>query len=168
MKDQVDYGREVFLSFLPLSHAYEHMAGQFVAISMGAQIYYAESADKLVANMAEVRPTIMTAVPRLYEAIHSRIARQMAREGGLRKTLFDKAIELGKKRYEQPGTLSLWDRICDSLLDLVIRRKVANRFGVGSSSSCRAARPSITTLVCSSPRSVSVCSRAMAKPRPRR
>ncbi len=56
---------EVFLSFLPLSHSYEHTAGQFLPIAVGAEIYYAEGVDKLAANMAEVRPTMMTAVPRL-------------------------------------------------------------------------------------------------------
>src|SRR3546814_9530849 len=63
----IGLGDEVFLSFLPLSHAYEHTAGQFFPISIGAQIYYAESIDRLVDNLAETRPTIMTAVPRLYE-----------------------------------------------------------------------------------------------------
>ena len=68
-------GDDVFLSFLPLSHAYEHTAGQFLPIALGAQIYYAESVDKLADNMAEARPTIMTAVPRLYEVMHQRILR---------------------------------------------------------------------------------------------
>jgi len=55
-------GNEVFLSFLPLSHSYEHMAGQFFPISIGAEIYYAEGIESLGANMIEARPTIMTAV----------------------------------------------------------------------------------------------------------
>ena len=59
-----------------------HMAGQFVAISIGAQIYYAESVEKLVDNMAEAPPTIMTAVPRLYESIHARIQRGIAGQKG--------------------------------------------------------------------------------------
>jgi len=50
-------GGDVFLSFLPLSHAYEHTAGQFFPIALGAQIYYAEGADKRLANMAEAQPT---------------------------------------------------------------------------------------------------------------
>ena len=59
MLQPIGLGDEVFLSFLPLSHSYEHTGGQFFPISIGAQIYYAESVDKLAANMAEVRPTIM-------------------------------------------------------------------------------------------------------------
>ena len=129
LKNDTGYGEEVFLSFLPLSHSYEHMAGQFVAMSMGAQIYYAESVDKLVGNMAEVRPTIITAVPRLYEAIHARIQRGLATQKGLKKKLFQRALELGTKRYEDPQSLSLGERILDKLLDRLVRAKVAKRFG---------------------------------------
>jgi len=64
---------DVFLSFLPLSHSYEFMAGQFFPIAVGAQIYFAEGIEHLSRNMLEARPTIMTAVPRLYEVMHGRI-----------------------------------------------------------------------------------------------
>ena len=129
LKDKVEYGREVFLSFLPLSHAYEHMAGQFVPISIGAQIYYAESVEALAGAMTAARPTIMTAVPRLYEVMHGRIMRQMAKEGGAKKRLFDKAIELGAKRYRDPQSLGIGERLYDLVLDRLVRRKVAKRFG---------------------------------------
>jgi long-chain acyl-CoA synthetase len=120
---------EVFLSFLPLSHSYEHMAGQFFPMSVGAEIYYAESLEKLVANIAEVRPTIMTAVPRLYEMIHGRILRGLESQSGLKRKLFQKAVELGRKKYEHPGSLPLGERILDGLLDRLVRAKVAQRFG---------------------------------------
>jgi len=120
---------EVFLSFLPLSHSYEHMAGQFFPISIGAEIYYAESLEKLVANIAEVRPTIMTAVPRLYEMIHGRIQRGLESQSSLKRRLFHKAVELGRKKYERPGTLTLGERLLDGLLDRLVRAKVAQRFG---------------------------------------
>ena len=71
--ERIGLAREVFLSFLPLSHAYEHTAGQFLPIAMGAQIYYAEGADTLSTNMVEARPTILTCVPRLYEVLRQRI-----------------------------------------------------------------------------------------------
>src|ERR1700751_1663874 len=57
------WGEEVFLSFLPLSHAYEHSGGQFFPIGLGGQIYYAEGLEKLAANIEEGRPTIMVFVP---------------------------------------------------------------------------------------------------------
>jgi len=125
----LDLGKEVFLSFLPLSHAYEHMAGLYMPLSIGAQIYYAESVDRLVENMAEVKPTIMTAVPRLYEAMHGRIQRTMVNQKGLKKKLFERAVALGAKAYENPGSLSFGERIMNGLLDRLVRKKVAGRFG---------------------------------------
>src|SRR3546814_6923915 len=80
---QLGLGHEVFLSFLPLSHAYEHTAGQFFPITIGAEIYYAEGVDHLLRNLGEARPTIMTAVPRLYETMHLRIRRGIDKQGGL-------------------------------------------------------------------------------------
>jgi len=120
---------EVFLSFLPLSHSYEHTGGQFFPISIGAEIYYAESLEKLVANIADVRPTIMTAVPRLYEMIHGRIQRGLESQSNLKRKLFHKAVELGRRKYENPGSLSLGERLLDVLLDRLVRAKVAQRFG---------------------------------------
>ena len=120
---------EVFLSFLPLSHSYEHAAGLFFPISIGAQIYYAEGADTLAANMLEARPTIMTAVPRLYETLHGRLAGAIKRQGGLKEKLFAKAVELGSKRYKAPASLGFSERVQDAALDLLVRRKVKARFG---------------------------------------
>ena len=118
---------EIFLSFLPLSHSYEHTAGQFFPISIGAQIYYCE-ADTLAVNMLEVRPTIMTAVPRLYETFHSRITRGIKKEGGKKEKLFMKTVELGSKKIEQ-GSLGPIDSIVNAILGVLVRKKVQGRFG---------------------------------------
>jgi len=120
---------EVFLSFLPLSHAYEHTAGQFFPMSIGAEIYYAESLERLVSNIAESRPTIMTAVPRLYETIYARIMHGLKSQSAFRQKLFMKAVALGRKRYENPASLGVGERLQDVLLDGLVRRKVAARFG---------------------------------------
>ena len=122
-------GDEVFLSFLPLSHAYEHSGGQFFPISLGAQIYYAERVETLTTNMIEAKPTIMTAVPRLYESMRGRILAGLKSQSALKRNLFHLALELGKKRYESPETLTLWDKARDKACDLLVRTKVANRFG---------------------------------------
>jgi long-chain acyl-CoA synthetase len=127
--EKIGLGQEVFLSFLPLSHSYEHMAGMMFPISLGAQIYFAEGADTLTTNLVEARPTIMTAVPRLYEAFHQRLLRMVARESGLRKRLFNRALELGLKRYDDPASLTLVERIKDKLLDKLVRDKLRARFG---------------------------------------
>ena len=118
---------ETFLSFLPLSHAYEHTAGQYMPIAMGGQIYYAESLDKLAANIEETRPTIMVVVPRLFEVLRTRIAKAIEKQGGVAVVLLNQALKLGRKRYE--GRLKLWERPVDAALDRTIRRKVQARFG---------------------------------------
>lgn len=122
-------GRDSFLSFLPLSHAYEHTCGQFTAIGLGASIHYAEGLDKLATNMEEVAPTIMVVVPRLFEVLRARIGRGIEKQGGTAITLFNAALRLGRKRYEHGGTLPLTDRPYDALLDRTIRKRVQARFG---------------------------------------
>jgi len=122
-------GGDVFLSFLPLSHSYEHTAGQFFPISIGAEIYYADGADQLLTNLGEARPTIMTAVPRLYESMYQRILRGVAKQGGLKARLFHLALELGRKRYADLASLTLWERLLDRLTDRLVRDKIRARFG---------------------------------------
>jgi long-chain acyl-CoA synthetase len=128
LKD-ISQGNEVFLSFLPISHSYEHSAGQFFPVSTGAQIYYAEGIDKLPSNMAEARPTIMTAVPRLYETMYQKITRAIQKQGGLKKRLFDETYRLGAKRFIDPTSLTITERLVDAILDRVIRNKIRQRFG---------------------------------------
>lgn len=122
-------GDEVFLSFLPLSHAYEHTAGLYFPISIKAQIYYAESIETLSANLTEARPTIMVSVPRLYEVIHRRIVLGLKRQSAFKQSLFAKAVSLGRKQYERPGSLSLVQAALNRLLERVVRDKVRARFG---------------------------------------
>ena len=116
---------EVFLSFLPLSHSYEHTAGLHFPISIGAQIYYAEGAETLAANLVEVRPTIVTCVPRLFETMRQRILAGVKRSKGLKRKLFDAALGLGRRRYEDPAALSFGERLVERL----VRDKVRGRFG---------------------------------------
>jgi long-chain acyl-CoA synthetase len=120
---------EVFLNFLPLSHAYEHTAGMMFPIYIGASVYFAEGADTLAANMIEARPTIMTAVPRLYETLHQRLVRMVERDGGWKAKLFYRAVELGEKRLADPHSLTLIERLTDLALDKLVRDKVRARFG---------------------------------------
>ena len=126
----LDLNAEVFLSFLPLSHSYEHTAGLYMPISIGAEIYYAESIDRLSANMVEVHPTIMAAVPRLYENMYQRIVSGVKLKGGLSAKLFNKTVALGTKEYEQGlDKLNFLEKIQNRLLSKLVRDKVAGRFG---------------------------------------
>jgi long-chain acyl-CoA synthetase len=120
---------EVFLNFLPLSHAYEHTAGLMFPISIGAMIYFAEGADTLLTNLVEARPTIMTAVPRLYETMHQRLLRGIEREGGWKAKLFFLALDLGSRRLADPKSLTLVERIEDWIVDKLVRDKLRARFG---------------------------------------
>ncbi len=127
--ESLGLGNEVFLCFLPLSHSYEHMAGQLFPVSINAQVYYAEGGERLNTNMQEARPTLMTAVPRLYEILHARITQGIAKEGGLKEKLFRRTVDLGIQRHNDPASMSLGQRLVDVLLDKLIRSKVRARFG---------------------------------------
>lgn len=120
--------REVFLSFLPLSHSYEHTAGLYFPIAIGGEIYYAEGVEALSSNMLEARPTIMTAVPRLYEVLYQKITVGVAKAGGLKLKMFEKTRELGEKKYHN-SKLGLVDGLIDGVLDKLVREKVRDRFG---------------------------------------
>lgn len=120
---------EVFLSLLPLSHSYEHICGLHFPISIGAEIYYAEGPEKVSQNLTEAQPTIMTAVPRLYEVLHDRIRRGVDAKGGLSAKLFHRTVALGSKAYRDPRSLSLLECAENTLLDIAVRKKVAGRFG---------------------------------------
>jgi len=115
---------EIFLSLLPLSHAYEHSGGQHLPIGLGGQIYYSEGIDKLAANIEEVKPTIMIVVPRLFELLRGRILKTIEKDGGLPKWLLAKALELGAK-----DRVGLLDKPLDLLLSATIRPKIGKRFG---------------------------------------
>ncbi|QIK78540.1 long-chain fatty acid--CoA ligase [Sphingomonas piscis] len=121
------WGDEAFLSFLPASHAYEHSAGQHFPVALGGQIYFAESLEKLAANIEETRPTIMVVVPRLFEMLRARIIKQIEKEGALAQYLLRRALEIGER--EARGERRLSDLPMDAVLSLTLRRKVRGRFG---------------------------------------
>lgn len=121
-------GDEVFLCFLPLSHSYEHTVGQIFPMTIGAQIYYAESVDRLLDNMAEARPTIMTAVPRLYEAMHRRILRGIEKAKPFQRRMFDMAVALGRRRH-RGERLGLLGHVKNWVAEITVRRKLRARFG---------------------------------------
>jgi long-chain acyl-CoA synthetase len=118
---------EIFLSFLPASHAYEHTGGQHFPVGLGAQIYYAESLEKLAANIEEVQPTIMVVVPRLFEMLRARVLKAIEASGGLSQYLLRRALSIGAKKYE--GQRSPLDLPMDAILSLTLRKKVRARFG---------------------------------------
>ena len=120
-------GSPVFLTWLPLSHSYEHTV-QYVQILLGAKIYYAESLEKLLSNIATAKPTIMTAVPRFYQNLFSKISLNFSRQKGLKKKLIDKTIILGIKTLNNEK-LNFGEKIINYLCEILVRRKIKNQFG---------------------------------------
>ncbi len=117
----------VFLTWLPLSHSYEH-AVQFVQITLGAKIYYAESLEKLLSNMSVAKPTIMTAVPRFYQNLYSKISMNFSKQTGLKKKLILLTISLGIKKLNNEN-MTFGEKILNYLCEKLVRRKIKNQFG---------------------------------------
>jgi len=121
------WGDEVFLSFLPASHAYEHTGGQHFPVALGGEIYYAESLEKLAANIEEVHPTIMVVVPRLFEMLRARIIKSIEGQGGFAKYLLHRALKIGGDRNR--GGVKPWDMPMDGILALTLRKKIREKVG---------------------------------------
>ncbi|WP_431270598.1 AMP-dependent synthetase/ligase [Dankookia sp. P2] len=119
---------EPYLSFLPLSHSYEHTVGCFLLPSMGMEVVYSRGAERLAAEFQEIRPAIVTAVPRLFEVLRARMLAQVEKETGLKRRLFDLALAQGLRRMDGPP-LGLGERVLDRVLDRLVRDKVRARFG---------------------------------------
>ncbi len=116
-----------FLTWLPLSHSYEHTV-QFVQITVAARIFYAESIDKLVKNMGDCSPEIMTAVPRFYQNLYQKINANFKKATGLKKKLIFKMLELGLKKIKKEN-LTFLEKIQDSMLEKLVRKKIKSQFG---------------------------------------
>ena len=117
----------VFLTWLPLSHSYEHTV-QYVQISLGAKIYYAENLEKLLANMAISKPTIMTAVPRFYQNLYSKISINFSKQKGFKKKLIENTILLGTKILNKEK-LNFKEKMINFLCEKLVRKKIKNQFG---------------------------------------
>jgi len=117
-----------FLSLLPLSHSYEHTGGLHLPIRMASEIWYCESVEQVAKNLQEAKPTLMIAVPRLYEVLHDRIENGLKAKGGLSEKLFRKAVALGLKKLDGER-LSFIEALWDRLLERLVRAKVRRRLG---------------------------------------
>ena len=119
--------KPVFLTWLPLSHSYEHTV-QFVQISLGAKVYYAESLDKLIPNMSVAKPTIMTAVPRFYQNLYNKISLNFSKLEGLKKKLITNTLKLGTKKLKKEN-LNFGEKISNFLCEILVRKKIKKQFG---------------------------------------
>ena len=126
LKPLID-GRPIFLTWLPLSHSYEHTV-QFAQIAVGAKVFYAEKIEKLLENMSEAKPTIMTAVPRFYQNLYNKINMNMKKAKGLKAKLIKATVYLGKKKLLKQK-MSFIEKFMNFLLDILVRKKIKKQFG---------------------------------------
>ena len=117
----------IFLTWLPLSHSYEH-AVQFIQILTGAKVFYAESLEKLLSNMAVAKPTIMTAVPRFYQNLYNKINNNFKKQKGFKKFLIDKTIDLGIKSLKKQN-LKIHEKLLNFICQVLVRKKIQKQFG---------------------------------------
>jgi len=116
-----------FLTWLPLSHSYEHTV-QFIQIAVGAKVFYAESIDKLLKNISDCSPDIMTAVPRFYQNLYQKINTAFNKSTGIKKYLVDNTVKLGSKKFRKEK-MTLKDKIINNMCEILVRSKIKKQFG---------------------------------------
>ena len=116
-----------FLTWLPLSHSYEHTV-QMIQILIGAKVFYAENLEKLISNMGIAKPTIMTAVPRFYQNLFTKININFEKQKGLKKLLISKTLNLGKKMLNK-NEMTFFEKIQNFICQILVRKKIRNQFG---------------------------------------
>ena len=125
--DKLEIKQPRFLTWLPLSHSYEHTV-QFVQISLGAQIYYSPIIEKLLENIKIAKPHVMTAVPRFYNNLYNKMSSSVKKSSFIKRSLFFKTLELGAKKFKKEK-LSVFENILNKILDKIVRKKIINNFG---------------------------------------
>ncbi len=116
-----------FLTWLPLSHSYEHTV-QFIQIAVGAKVFYAESIDKLLKNISDCSPDIMTAVPRFYQNLYQKINSTFSKAKGIKKFLVENTVKLGSKKFNKEK-MTLRDKIINKICEITVRSKIKKQFG---------------------------------------
>ena len=119
--------RPVFLTWLPLSHSYEHCV-QFAQIAVGAKVFYAEKIEKLLENISEAKPTIMTAVPRFYQNLYNKINMNLKKQTGFKAKLIEATLRLGRKKLLNQK-LKFSEKLLNFIVDKLVRKKIKKQFG---------------------------------------
>ncbi len=127
------YLEDVFLSFLPLSHAFERTTGYYLPIMAGSCVAYARSIQDLPEDLLAVRPTVLISVPRIYERVHARLRQQLAEKGPLARALFRWAETVGWRRFEamqgRAGEPGIGARLAWPVLRRLVADKILSRLG---------------------------------------
>lgn len=122
---------DTLLSFLPLCHSFERMAGYYTAIACGATVAYAESVETVRDNLLEVHPTVVTTVPRLFERIYTRMMKQVDSSPPARQRFFHWAVNVGRQyaRARKAGLVSPFLKMQHTLADKLVFSKLKQRTG---------------------------------------
>jgi long-chain acyl-CoA synthetase len=127
LKPLIEKNNPIFLTWLPLSHSYEHTV-MFIQIIVGAKVYYAESLEKLISNMGIAKPTIMTAVPRFYQNLYTKLNMNFEKQKGIKRKLINSTLEIGKKILKKQN-LNFKEKIINFMCNVLIRNKIQKQFG---------------------------------------
>ena len=119
--------RPIFLTWLPLSHSYEHCV-QFAQIAVGAKVFYAQKIEKLLENMSEAKPTIMTAVPRFYQNLYNKININLKKQTGIKAKLIEATLRLGKKKLIGQE-MTFFEKLINLVVEVLVRKKIKKQFG---------------------------------------
>ncbi len=125
------YEDDIFLSFLPISHMLERMAGYYMPIMAGSMVAFSRSIPQLADDLAHIQPTVMVAVPRIFERIYGRINGQLEKGKASKRAIFKAAIRVGWHKFEHQQGRSSWHPklLAHSLLDKLVGAKVRERLG---------------------------------------
>ena len=126
--DDIKIDNHKFLSILPLSHAYERTGGFLLPIYIGGEIFFSNNRDQLLNDLQFVNPTLMVAVPRLYDVLLKKISNSIKSKNKIIKYLFETNLILGNKKYKNES-LHVKDKFLDFIIDLTIRKKIKKIFG---------------------------------------
>ena len=126
------YREDFYLSFLPLSHAFERTAGYYIPMMAGSCVAFARSIDDLPADLLTIRPMVLIAVPRIFERVYAAVQTQLRRKSALARRLFDWTVNIGWRRFEAMqgrGTIAIWERLAWPLLRRLVADKILSRLG---------------------------------------
>ena len=122
---------DLMLSFLPLSHTLERTLGYYLPILTGCRVAFARSVPQLAEDLLQIRPSILISVPRIFERVYGRIQEKLAQEPAIARGLFNKAVEIGWRRFEHQQKRGAWSPslLLWPLLQALVAGKVQARLG---------------------------------------
>jgi long-chain acyl-CoA synthetase len=125
------YEEDSFLSFLPLSHTLERTGGYYLPIMAGSKVSYARSVSQLAEDLRSVRPTVLIAVPRIFERVYGRLGEQLRKQGSLARSLFSLAVDTGWRRFRYRQGRGRWSPrfLLWPILQRLVAQKVLVKLG---------------------------------------